>query len=585
LASARAELLAFNDLMTSEGVYTREWGFRTLLVPVDEEVAGSLRPALRLLAGAVGLVLLLACANLANLCFTQALRRRRELAVRSALGAGASQLARLLLTESVLIAGTGGILGLSFALAGMRILKALAASQIPRLADASLNTPVLLFTAMVTAGAALAFGLLPAIWASRRPRDLRAGISLPNRQHWTRKLAVATQVALAVILLTGTGLMLRTVHHLLNTDAGFDRQGVVTFGLFLPQANYPTTQEVTNFYASAERRLEALPGVDSAGAVRLLPLATTMGDYGVVVEGYEPEPGEQPAAEWQAASPGYFEALGVPILQGRPFSEGDHAEAPPVMIVNESFVESFLPNREPLGHRVRIGGAEDSGRPWTRIVGVVADIAHEGLTEQARPSWYLPHEQFHLSTRFASRGMSFAVRSPLSKGASATALMPQIRQTLREMDPRLALSDVATMEEVVGASLATSRLATALLIAFSLVALALATVGIYGVTSALVAQRRKELGIRLSLGALPRQAMALILSQGASSIALGLVVGLGGAFLASRLLASLLHGVTSHDPLTFLAAPLLIAATGLLACYLPARRASRVDPRTVLKES
>lgn len=585
LEEARAEVAAFNRWTTQEGYYTEEWGFRTLLVPAEEEVTGSVRPALFVLAGAVGLVLLIACANLANLCLSQALRRQQELALRTALGAGRWSLARLLLAESLIIGVAGGALGLAIAFGGLPALKALAAGEVPRLATATLNAPVLLFTALATLGAAFLFGLAPALWAGRRTRDLRAGFAHGGGKHWSQGLAVATQVALAVVLLTGTGLMVRTFHELLTRDPGFDRQRVLTFRMDLPQAHYPEDQDVTGFYRDTLAELRSLPGVEAAGAIRWLPLATPMGDYGIVVEGYEPAPQEQPAAEWQSAAPGYFEAMGIPLAAGRTFADGDDQEGAPVMIVNEAFVRRYFPDAsgpaEALGRRVRLSGQD---KPWTNVVGVVTDVAHTGLTDAVKPRWYLPMEQFHRSTNFASRGMTAVLRME-GGGTTATALLPQVRRLLQQRDSRLALSDVATMNEVVGSSVSTTRLATALLGTFSALALLLAAVGIYGVTAALVARRRREVGIRLSLGALPRQAVALMLSKGAAPIALGLAAGLVAAFFGSRLLAGLLYGVGTRDPLTFLAAPVLIAAAGLVACWLPARRAARVDPRIVLKES
>jgi putative ABC transport system permease protein len=579
LEKARAELLTLNQQFTREGAYPEEWHFRTLLTPVAEEVSGAVRPALLVLSGAVALVLLIACANLANLAFSQLLDRRRELAIRAALGAGRSRLIRLLLLESALLAAAGGVLGVAVAAVGLRLLQATAADQVPRLAEAALNLPVLVFALAVSLMAAFLFGLVPAFFASRRAAqdDLRQGIT-GGRQPWSRSAAVAAQLALTVILVTGTGLVVRSVESLLGTETGFDRRAVLSFNVDLPQAYYPENEAVTAFYDRALAEFRAVPGVRQAGAVRLLPLASTMGDWGITVEGYTPSPGERPAAEWQAASPGYFAALGIPVAEGRGFEAGDDAAAPLVMIVNRAFAERYLPGGGALGTRVRLGRSGE--RPWTTVVGVVADVAHTGVVDAVKPRWYLPHQQFHLSTGWAPRRQTVVLKT---EGDPARVLDP-VRRALMEMDPRLALAEVQTMEAVVRGAIAGPRLSSLLLLGFSVLALLLAAVGLYGVMAASVTQRRRELGIRLALGARPLQAFGLVLRQGARIVGLGLLVGVPGALLATRLFESLLFGIGPRDPLTFAVVPVLLAAVGFLAAYLPARRAARVDPRTVLQE-
>lgn len=580
--SARAELAALNRRFTESGAYTEQFQFRTLVVPVAEEVTGRVAPALRLLTAAVGLLLLIACANLASLGLSHAFRRRRELAVRTALGAAGRHLGRLLIAESLLIALAGAAAGLLLAAQGLDVLQAMAADQVPRLAGAELDGRVVAFTAIVAVGAALLSGLLPALWAARRPaqQGLRGGAAGPSAGSRARSLAVAFQVALAVVLVTASGLMLRTVRGLLDVDAGFDREGVAAFGVYLPPAHYPEDGDVTAFYRRAVESVSTVPGVTAAGAVRLLPLATDMGDWGITVEGYQPAPEEQPAAEWQAASPGYFEAMGIDLLEGRPITASDDAGAPAVMVVNRAFAERFWPGRSALGRRVRLGRDPEDGRPWAEVVGVVADVRHGGLTAEPKIAFYLPQEQFPLSTGFASRSMSLVVRT----SEAAPAVLSAARGAVRELDSRLALGELRTLDEVVDRSLGASRLAANLLAAFAFLALALAAVGIYGVTSALAAQRRRELGIRIALGARRRQAEGLLLAQGAGTVGLGLVAGIGASLLLTRLLSSLLYGVGPRDPVTFLAAPLVIGAVALLAAWLPAHRASRLDPRTVLQE-
>ncbi len=581
--SARAELLAENERATADGVYTEEWRFRTLIVPAAEEVTGRVAPALRLLGGAVALLLLIACANLASLGLSHAFRRRRELAVRSALGAGGRQLGRLLLAESLVIALAGGAAGLLVATQGLDLLKAMAADQVPRLAAAELDGRVVAFTAAVSIAAALLSGLLPALWAARAPaqRGLRGGAAGPSAGGRARGLAVAFQVALAVVLVTGSGLMLRTVRGLLDVDAGFDREGVAVFDLYLPEADYPADADITAFYRRAVDGLAGLPGVRAAGAIRQLPLATEMGDHGISVEGHEKAPDERPAAEWQSASAGYFEAMGIPVLEGRTFTSGDDGSAPLAAIVNRAFAESYWPGRSAIGRRIKLGSDPANENPWMDVVGVVADVRHGGLDQATfKPAFYLPLEQFHLSTGFASRSMTMVMRTA---GEEEPALAAA-GLAVRGLDPRLPLSRARTLEQVVDRSLGASRLAANLLAAFALLALALAAVGIYGVTSALAAQRRRELGIRLALGARRRQAEGLLLAQGAGTVGLGLLAGMAASLLLTRLLAGLLFGVGPRDPMTLAAAPVVIAAVALVAAWLPARRASRLDPRTVLQE-
>jgi predicted permease len=579
LEKARAELLALNHRFEEEGAYAKERRFRTLLTPVASEVSGAVRPVLFVLSGAVALVLLIACANLANLAFSQVLDRRRELAIRAALGAGRRRLIQLLLMESVLLALGGGVLGLVVAAAGLRLLQALAADQVPRLASATLNAPVLLFALAVSLAAAFLFGLLPALFASRRAAqdDLRQGIAA-GRASRSRSLAVAAQLALTLVLVSGTGLVLRSVQGLLEVDTGFQRRSVASFSLDLPRALYAENEEVTAFYDRVLEAIGKLPRVEQVGTVRLLPLATTMGDWGVTVEGFTPAPGESTAAEWQSASPGYFDALGIPIEEGRNFTRGDDAQASLVMIVNRAFVDRFIPSGQPLGKRVRLGGRSE--RPWTTIVGVVADVAHTGMADRIKPRWYLPHGQFHLSTGFAPRSQTVVLKTDGDPGA----VLDAVHRKVAELDPRLAVAEVRTLEEVVRGAIAGPRLSSFLLVGFSILTLILAAVGLYGVMTTTVTQRRRELGIRLALGALPREAFVLVLRQGALILGLGLLVGVPGALLAGHLFESLLFEISPQDPLTLATVSVLLTFIGLAAASLPARRAARVDPRTVLEE-
>jgi predicted permease len=583
VAAANAQLRDLVAALVREGIYPPEMQFRAFAVPVDQQVTGRVRPALLVVFGAVGFVLLIACANVAGLLLVRGEHRRRELAVRVALGAGARRLGRLLLTESVVLAALGGALGVALAGLAVWLVRRTAPAALPRVAETTLDGGVLLFALGVTAAAALLAGVLPALQVAHvaPARELkeggRAATAGPSRLRW-RQLLVAGEVALAVVLAAGAGLMVRSVANLLAIDAGFEPTGVLTMRLSTPSAWYPDSVRVAAFHDELARRVAEVPGVAAVGAARLLPLSDEMGDWGLRVEGYTPPPHQGTPGDWQVVTPGYFEAMGLRLRAGRVFDARDRMDAPFAMIVNEEFVDRYFAGREPLGRQVRIGG--DPDRPAYTVVGVVDDVRHNALTREVKPQFYAPLAQFAVSPGNTMRSMSLVVRT----ADDPMALAGPVRAAIRALDPRLPVSEVQPMTRVVADSIAEPRFAMGLLALFGLLALTLAAIGVFGVVSQVVASRAHEFGIRAALGAAPRDLVRLSLGMGVRQAAAGLAVGLLLALLLTRLMTSLLHGVRPSDPLTLGAVALVTGAVAILASAGPARRAARADPATVLHE-
>jgi predicted permease len=398
-----------------------------------------------------------------------------------------------------------------------------------------------------------------------------------GRRQRLRGLLVMGEVALSVVLLLGAGLLLRSLWALQQVDLGFEPRGVLTLRLSLPEASYEKPEAVVAFYRQLLERTRALPGVDAAGLLRLLPLGAPIGDWGLDVEGYEEAPGRGAKGDWQVASDGALEALGEHIVRGRAFTAADAADSEPVALVNETMARTYWPGRDALGGRLRQGSNPD--RPWVRVVGIVRDVRHNGVTAPIKEKFYRPHAQFAGTTGFAPRTMHLVVRS----SGDPLALVAPIRTALRGLDPNVPAAAIRPMTEVVAAAVATSRLAGSLLAAFALLALVLSAVGIYGLLSYLVNERRQELGIRMAIGADARDVLRLILGQGLRLTLSGLAAGWLAAFALARLTGSLLHGVKPHDPATFVLAPLVLVLAAFAASYLPARRAAQVDPVAALR--
>ena len=582
-ATANAQLRSLVAELEQWG-YMSDVGFHAYTVPIEEQITGRVRPVLLVVFGAVGFVMLIACANVAGLLLVRGESRRRELAVRVALGAGSQRLQRLLLAESAVLAAMGAVLGAGLAFLGVRLLRASAPADLPRIADTTIDWSVLAFALVAGVAAAVLAGVLPALQATRiAPADeLKEGgrgvSSSGARLRW-RQALVATEVALAVVLVTAAGLMIRSVRNLLAIDTGFRADHVLTMRLSTPSAWYPDSASVARFWDELQRRVAAVPGVEHVGAVRLLPLATDMGDWGLQVEGYTPPPNQGTPGDWQIVTPGYFEAMGLALREGRRFDARDDMNGALAMIVNRAFVQQYIAGRRALGTRVSINGS-DSSQVYT-IVGVVDDVRHNALVGKVEPEFYVTVAQFARAPGNTQRSMSLVVRTD----GDPAALAAPVRAVVRKLDPRLPISEVRTMREIVNSSISGPRFAMEALGSFGVLALALSAIGIFGIVSQVVASRAHEFGVRAALGATPGELVRLSIRAGVRQALVGLAVGIAVALLLTRTLVSLLQGVTPTDPLTFAAVVLVTGLVAVAASVGPARRAARTDPARVLGSS
>jgi putative ABC transport system permease protein len=581
LKQLNGELRTAVARMTQDGVFPREMKFEAFAVSLSDEVLGSHRPALWLVTSAVWLLLLIACANVASLLLARAEGRRREMALRAALGAARRQMVGQLLTEGLLLSWAGVVLGLVLAEAALRSLAALASLQLPRAAAAAVDPRAAVYGFLLATAVTVLFALGPAFHASRvdltdalqeggqRSRGRASG------RRWRSALVLA-ETALAVILATGAGLMARSLHSLQRIDVGFEPRGVLTLSLALPAVSYSGPAQTNAFYRALLERVRALPGVEQAGLLRRLPLGQAMGDRGIDVEGYV-EDAAGASAEWQVVSGGAAEALRERLRAGRFLSDDDVEQGPQAGVINQAMARKFWPGLDPVGRRFRVGSG--APRPWVTVVGVVQDVKQTSLTAVVKPKFYRPLEQFHVSTGYVSRNANLVVR-----GGDPRALAPSIREVVRGLDPAVPVSGVQTLEEVVASAVATPRFTGLLMGLFAGLALTLAAVGLYGVLSLSVSERAPEIGIRMALGALPRQVMRLVLRDGLGLLGVGLAIGLVLSLAGAGLLRSLLHEVAPADPVTFAAVPVVLAGVSLLAAWWPVRRALRLDPMTVLRE-
>lgn len=585
-ATATAELQAITARLTEQGEYDAQMQFSAFAVGFDEEIRGGLRPAMWLLMGGVGFLLLIACVNVANLLLVRGDARMREMAVRTAIGASPTRLVRQLVTESAVLAVAGAALGLGLAAAALQVLLTVDPTSLPPLAPVRLDLTVVAFTLVLAVVTTLLFGLAPALRTLRLDLadSLREGsqhASLSRRRQRLRGALVVAEVALAVVLVIGAGLMVRTLAALGDVDLGFNPDRVLSMRIQIPAARYDTHDRVVNFFDELQARVGALPGVEAAGVVRALPLATTIGDSDVDIEGVVESPGREAKGYWQVTSAGALDALGARLVRGRWFTDADASAAMPVAVVNETMARSYWGGEDAaLGGRLRLGSYPN--RPWATVVGVVADERHNGVTGLIKEKLFVPHVQWPMLTAGGDsmRNLFLVVRTEGDPLGVASAVRAEIRQ----MDASLPVSDVRTMDEVVAIALATPRLTGFLLGTFAAIALALAAVGIYGVLAYLVSQRTHEIGIRLALGAERRDVLRLILRHGLTLASMGVAIGVVGAFAVTRLMRGVLYGVEPGDPVTFVAVPAVLLVVALVASLLPARRATRVSPTVALSE-
>jgi len=584
VAQAREDLHGLAQRWTDRGLYPKQMQFDTVVLSLREEVVGTVRRAIWLLFGAVGFLLLIACANVANLLLARAEARQREMAVRSALGAGAGRIIRQLLTESLVLATVSAIAGLALAVIGVRALTAWNPSSIPRVAGTTVDARVLLFTAVVAIVTTVIFSIAPAFRLLRPDvteamKEGSANTTTGGARRRFRDALVVAEMALAVVMLIGAGLTLRTLWSLQRVDLGLNPSGVLTMRIALPQTAYATSEQVVGFYSRLLTELRGVPGVKQAGAARSLPLGSTIGDFGLMVDGYVPPAGTGAKGDWQIASAGYLEAMGETVTQGRSIEEGDTSETQLVGLINEEMARRYWSGRDAVGGRFRIGNRPE--RPWVTVVGVVKDVKHNGITGVVKEKFYVPHTQWHRSLGTANqvRSMSLVIKTD----GDPSALTPSIRNTIRRIDPNLPVADVRSMDDVVGAALATPTFTSVLLSIFAALALTLSAIGIYGVLSYVVSRRTREIGIRVAIGASRADVVRMVLGSGLGLAIAGIGAGLGLALAITRLLRGLLHGVTPADPATFAAVAVLLTTVAAVASAVPAWRASRVDPVLALR--
>jgi predicted permease len=578
--TATRELGALTSRWTEEGLYPESMQFTAFAVAMVDEVSGGVRTALFVLLGAVGLLLLLTCANVANLVLTRSEGRAREVAVRSALGAGQGRIMRLALVESVLLGAGGGVVGIWLAWAGVRLLISGAPTSIPRAAEIGIHPIVLVFTLVLSILTGMLFGLLPAWRVSRvnLATSLRDGgrAATERDRHQTRSLLVVAEVALAVVLVIGAGLTTRSFMALTDLNPGFSSQNALTVQLTLPQAEYSTTESRVGFFESIRTQVEELDGVRAAGFVRVLPLAGEIGDAGMIIDGKPIPAGEQGRqADWQVVTPGYFEAMQMRLVGGRFFHATDTPDGQLVMAINETLADQYFPGEDPIGQRARVFG----GTEWLTIVGVIGDTRHNGLTNPVKRKWFVPHAQFAASAGATPRGMTLVVRS----SGDPRAILAPVGRVVHQENTNIPLTAVATLDDVMSEAVQGQRFTTTLMGVFAGLALILAAVGIYGVIAYTVSQRTQEIGIRVALGADRVRIGALVLKQGMLPALIGIGLGLVAAGLLSRSLASLLYGIKPLDPVTFAVIPVLLLLVALVAIVIPARKATRVDPMTAIR--
>ena len=576
VAQARSEMAVIAQRLELAYPATNTgWGIT--LFPMAEMFTGRIRPVLLTLLGAVGLLLLIACANLANLLLARAATREKEIAIRGALGAGRGRIVRQLVTESLVLAMAGGALGLILASYGVQAMRSVVPDMFPMLQHMRVELPVLAFTLGISIATGLLFGLVPA-WRSSHTnlnttlKEAAGRSEGGGSSHRIRRFLLASEVALAVLLSVSAGLLLRSFVRVMEVDPGVRTANILTMNLSLPDSRYDTPVKRATFYKSLTERLETLPGVRSAGAVMFLPLRVSILSFRIgvnsfVIQGRPPVPQDQrPQADYRIATPGYFSTMGIALRQGRLLDPHDDLGAKRVALVNEAMVRKHFAHENPLGQHLVMGEPME-------IVGVVADAKLYGLDAPVEPAVYVPHMQH------PAVSMGVAVRT----AGDPAAMAPAVRREILKLDAEQPISSVRTMEEVLSDSLMLRRATMLMLSVFALLALILATVGIYGLTAYSVSRRTHEIGLRVALGASRPQILRLVVGRELVTSMIGAAIGLGAAFMLTRGLSGMLYGVTATDPLVFASVPLLLIAVSVVASYVPARKATAIDPLVALR--
>jgi len=574
LEQARAEMSAIADRL-AEQYPAPNTGWNVKIMPMLEYAVRSIKPALLVLLRAVGILLLIACANVANLLLARAASRQKEVAIRTALGAGRWRIVRQLLTESILLSFAGGVAGLLLATWGMSLLLSLAPENLPRVRDVSLDGRVLAFTALITLLTGLIFGLVPALQSSKPNlnetlKDAGRGSTEGGHRQIVRSVLVVLEVAMALVLLVGAGLMIKSFLRLQKVDPGFNPNNALAVDVSLPRRKYPNSDQQSAFHTQLVEKLSTLPGVEAVGASQVLPLDN---DYvlGFVIEGRPPyPPGEGPSTNYYAVTPDYFRAMGIPLLRGRLFTEHDTKDSTRVAIINDTMAKKFFPDEDPIGKRVHV---TQGPVVYREIVGIVGDVKQYGLDQEATSQTYEPFKQSPFSF------MSIVART----AGDPTNLSAAIRSEVLNLDKEQPVASIRPLDQLISTSISQQRFAMLLLTVFGAVAMVLASVGIYGVMSYSVTQRTHEIGIRMALGAGHRDVLKLVIGHGMLLTVIGVALGLFASFWVTSVMTEMLFDVSATDITTFAVLAASLTAVALLACAVPARRATKVDPMVALR--
>ncbi len=558
--------------------------FGIVIRPLRDDLLGDTRPLLTVLTGAVAFVLVLACTNVANLLLAKGAARSRELAVRTALGASRSRVIRQLLTESALLSTAGAAAGLAIAFWCQRTLALAASSTLPRLDRLEFDVVSVAFAGGLACATTLLFGAIPALQLSRNRASQalhagdRGGISSGGAR--LRRVLVVCQVSAAAMLLIGSGLVIKSFMRLTAVRSGFDADNVLTLRVTLPASTYPGRTEVTGFFTRLVTDVQALPGVRSTGAGSGLPLAAASGDWSFDIEGRARNGTRYPgAADWYVVTPGYFETLGIPLKRGRLPTAADNSDAAPAVVINDATARTLFSREDAIGRRIRLSRGTGAEQPWRTIVGIVGDVRFRGLDTPPRPELYIPYQQFVHFSGAQARAMTLVIKT----GTAPTALIPSVRSVLRNLDPEVPPAQVAEMNAVVSRSISDRRFSVVLLSSFGLLALILAMIGLYGVIAFSVAQRTREMGVRMALGASRNAVLWMVLRDGTRLLATGAAVGIAASLALATTVAALLYDVQPRDVSVVAAAAGLLLVVGTVASYVPARRATRVDPVIALR--